>query len=752
MLAGQAVPAGLSYATVLPDMDFEAYSEAGYYWDGPAERFRGVGSKGKAGLPVVGAPVYCAHPSTEIISLAYDLKDGHGSTLWLPGMPPPAGLLIHIAQGGLLEAWNSSFEYQLWLNVCAARMGWPALPLEQLRCAMSKARAWSLPGKLEKAAEVINAAEQKDKAGHALIRKLCVPRVPTKNDKTTRRTPETDPEDFAAFYDYNIQDIKAEASVSIRTPDLIPRELELWQLDQRINMRGAHIDREGLDSCLAIVGHATLKYTNELREITGHFVQTADELAKIVSWLGSRGVYTESVDADAVEALLKRSTLPPDVRRVLEIRASLGARSVKKLFSINFRLSADGRLRDLFAFCGADRTGRFAGRGPQPQNLPNSGPSLYQCTCGCYRATTILICPHCGSVPGPGSGKEWNVEAVEAALRVIGTQDLATVERYWGDAIGVVSACLRGLFSAAPGKELLCSDYSSIEAVVLAALAGEEWRLEVFRTHGKIYEMSAAAITGIPFEEFKAHKERTGDHHPMRKKVGKVAELASGYAGWIGAWRNFGADKFFDDDEIKKHILAWRDASPSIVEFWGGQWRKDPNRWHWTPELFGLEGAAIQAIQNPGQCFSYRGITYGVKDDVLYCKLPSGRSLNYHKPRLYLDVAPHKNPILKITYEGWNSDYKKGPIGWMRLETYGGKLCENVVQAVARDILTHAMPALEAAGYPIVLHVHDETVSEVDEGYGSVEEYEAIMMRLPDWAADWPIKAVGGWRGKRYRK
>jgi DNA polymerase len=517
-------------------------------------------------------------------------------------------------------------------------------------------------------------------------------------------------------------------------------------------MRGVHIDRDGLDSCLAIVGHATLKYTNELRELTGHFVQTADELAKITDWLGYRGVHTDSVDADAVKALLKRRTLPPDARRVLEIRSSLGARSVKKLFSINHRLSADGRLRELFAFCGADRTGRFAGRGPQPQNLPNSGPDWTRCECGQIYGVAVVLCPVCGKVHAPGSGKEWGIEAVEAALQVIGTRDLATVERYWGDAIGVVSACLRGLFSAAPGKELLCSDYSSIEAVVLAALAGEEWRLEVFRTHGKIYEMSAAAITGIPFEEFKAHKERTDDHHPMRKKVGKVAELASGYAGWIGAWKNFGADKFFDDDEIEKHILAWRDASPAIVEFWGGQWRKDPNRWHWTPELFGLEGAAVQAIQNPGQCFSYRDITYGVKDDVLYCRLPSGRSLSYHKPRLEPDMAPHGNPILKITYEGWNSDYKKGPVGWMRLETYGGKVCENVVQAVARDILTHAMPTLEAAGYPIVLHVHDETVSEVDEGYGSVEEYEAIMMRLPDWAADWPIKAAGGWRGRRYRK
>jgi DNA polymerase len=729
-------------------MDFEAYSEAGYYWDGTADRWRGDAPDGKGGLPVVGASVYSEHPSTEIISLAYDLKDGRGARLWAPGMPPPVELFEHIAAGGLLEAWNSSFEYKLWLNVCVARMGWPALPLRQLRCAMAKARAWSLPGNLGKAGDAIEAPQKKDKKGDALIRKLCMPRSPTKKDRRLRRTPADSPKDFADFYAYNVQDIVSEASISTLTPDLRPQELELWLLDQEINERGVSIDREALASCIAIVDQARDKYTVELQGLTDHFVRTADEIEKIAKWLNYKGVYTDTVDKDAVARLLKGDNLPPECRRVLEIRASLGSRSVKKLLSINLRLSSDGRLRDLFAFCGADRTGRFAGRGPQPQNLPNSGPSIYQCTCGQWRATSIPVCPNCGKVPAPDDTREWSVEAVDAALRLIATRDLATVERYFPDAIALVSGCLRGLFSAAPGHDLLCSDYSSIEAVVIAVLAGEEWRLDVFRTHGKIYEMSAAAITGVPFEEFMAHKERTGDHHPMRKKVGKVAELASGYAGWIGAWKNFGADKYFDDDEIKGHILAWREASPAIVEFWGGQWRKDPNRWHFEPELYGLEGAAIAAVQNPGQCFSYRLISFGVKNDVLYCRLPSGRFLNYHKPRLTPGMAPHKHPIMELSYMGWDSYTRK----WAKLWTYGGKLAENITQATARDILTHAMPALEAAGYPIVLHVHDETVSEVPEGYGSVDEYEAIMMDLPDWANGWPIKAAGGWRGQRYRK
>jgi DNA polymerase len=749
MIAGTQIPAGPGYATVLPDMDFEAFSAAGYYWDGPADRYRGVAPDGKGGLPVVGAPVYCEHPSTEIISLAYDLKDGDGPRLWIPGQPPPVELFNHIAAGGLVEAWNSSFEYMLWRYVCEARMGWPEFPLNQLRCAMAKARAWSLPGKLEKAADAIDAQERKDPKGDALIRKLCIPRSPTKKDRRHRRTPADEPDDFRDMYAYNVQDIRAEASVSMRTPDLQPQELELWLIDQEINQRGVHIDTDALDACISIVNQAHAKYCIELQEITDHFIQSADEIDKIGNWLRYKGVSTDSVDADAVKRLLKSPDLPADCRRVLEIRQSLGSRSVKKLFSINHRLSADGRLRELFAFCGADRTGRFAGRGPQPQNLPNSGPAVVKCShCGQIRSREVLLCPTCFTLQGPGDGIEWGVEAVDSALALIATRSLATVEKFYPDALAAVKGCLRGLFCAAPGKELICSDYSSIEAVVLAALAGEEWRLDVFRTHGKIYEMSAAAITGIPFEELMAHKARTGEDHPARKTIGKVAELASGYCGWIGAWKNFGADKYFNDDEIKQHILAWRDASPAIVEFWGGQWRKDPTRWHFEPELYGLEGAAVQAVQNPGQCYRYREITYGVKDDVLYCRLPSGRLLNYHKPRLTPGMAPHKHPILELSYMGFDSYTRK----WTRLGTYGGKLAENVTQASSRDVFTHAFPALERAGYPIVLHTHDEPASEVPEGYGSIEEYEAIMMRLPAWCHDWPIKAAGGWRGHRYRK
>jgi DNA polymerase len=285
------------------------------------------------------------------------------------------------------------------------------------------------------------------------------------------------------------------------------------------------------------------------------------------------------------------------------------------------------------------------------------------------------------------------------------------------------------MFISAPGYDLLCSDYSAIEAVVLAAIAGEEWRLEVFRTHGKIYEMSGAKISRIPFDDVLSYKEETGKHHPCRK-LGKVAELASGYGGWINGWKAFGADSFLTEKEIKEAVLAWRDQSPAIVRLWEG-----------------LEKAAKDAVQMPGVEFSYRGIKYLCKQNILYCILLSGRLITYHKPLLSIGDRG-----LSLSYEGWNTNPKNGRIGWTRMNTYGGKLTENVIQATARDILTHAIVKLEYLGYPVVLHVHDEIVCEVPEWCGDIKIMEEAMSRMPKWAEGWPVVAKGGWRAKRYAK
>ena len=738
MIAGTRTSVATGHSTEMPDFDFETYSEAGYVWNEAAQKWDSIVNSAPHGLGAVGASVYTEHPSCEVLSLAYNLKQGAGPKLWLPGMPPPQDLFDHINAGGLLEAWNSMFEYLVWKNVCAARMGWPPLHLTQLRDAMAKSRAFSAPGALGNAAKVLRAPVQKMKEGQRLIRKFCVPRKPTKKDPRRRIHPSEDPVDGPLFGEYNLGDIASESAVSAMLPDLSNEELNLWLWDQTINSRGVSIDTAGMIHGQLVIAQAQLKYSAELKQITGGAVQAASELPSMKNWLAERNYHMNSMDADHIEEALKNPVLPPDIRRVLEIRASLGSASVKKLGAIARRVSRDGRLRDLFAFAGADRTGRWAGRGPQPQNLPNSGPDLWQCkSCDRCHHAGHSVCPHCGAnVAMFGEAlPEWCIEAVECVLQTIKIPSLDRVEFVYGDATALISGCLRGLFSAADGHDLICSDYSAIEAVVLACMSGEQWRIDVFNDHGKIYEMSASKITGIPFEEMMEHKRTTGEHHPTRKKIGKVSELASGYQGGLGAWKAFGADKFMDDGEIKANVKAWRNESPAIVDFW-----------------YGLERAAVAAISSPGSTYDFRGLTFGVVDDKLFVQLLSGRKLTYHEPRLHDDATPWGKPVKKITYMGWNSDYKKGPTGWMRLDTYGGKLTENIVQATARDIMAHAIVALENSGYPVVLHVHDEVVTEVPAGVGSVEEVETIMATLPAWCADWPIRASGGWRGKRYRK
>ncbi len=754
MIAGQRIPAGYGFATVFPDFDFETYSEAGYQWNEQKQRWAELEgmSVQKRGLKAVGTRAYVEHPSFELLSLYWDLKDGHGGRHWKPGDPDPFELFQYILSGGLIEAWNSGFEWQVWTYYCVPVLHWPPLQLEQLRCAMSKCRAFAGPGKLEKAGQVFKAAVLKDPNGDRLLKKFSVPRNPTKADPRRRLDPRDDPIDGPKLYAYNGVDIQAEAAVSILCPDVSPFELDLWKLDQRINDRGVYIDLPSVDACIKIIQQAHAKYNAELRQLTGGAVETASQAAALIVWLKTRGVFMASMEAEEVELALK-TPMPPEARRALEIRQLISSASVKKVFSMRAHVSSLQRLHDLFSYYAA-RTGRWTGNDAQPQNLPKSGPNLFACeACEKHYGLMLQHCPYCGATSElQAHSVEWTFGCAEEALALIQAGSLDLLEMYYGDAIAVIGGCLRGLFIAAPGKELICSDYSAIEAVVLAALAGEEWRLEVFRTHGRIYETAAAKITGKTLQFYLDHKKSTGSHHPDRGKIGKIFELALGYQGWIGAALAFGAGDYFPDDEIKKLILAWRAASPNIEEFWGGQFRGLP----WLPgyraELYGIEGAAISAVLNPGSAYACRGIVYQMHGDVLYCQLLSGRLLVYHRPRLAPATRGIHDGALSLSYEGWNTNPKNGPSEWIRMETYGGKLVENLVQATARDILAHGMLNLDRAGYPIVLHVHDEPVAEVPAGYGSIEEFEACINDLPDWAKGWPIKAAGGWRGLRYRK
>ena len=746
MIAGTQVPAGLGASTVLPDMDFETYSEAGFLWNDKTQKWVTPAGANKKGLAVVGAVAYTEHPSAEVISLAYDLKDGLGTRLWLPGMEPPADLFQHIQTGGLIEAWNCGFEFWVWKNVCFARMGWPELPFWQLRDAAAKSRAFALPGSLEKAGAAVGSEIQKDKEGDRLIRKFCVPRNPTKSNPATRISPTEDLADAQKFFEYNMTDIRAEASISALCPDLSPEENEFHLCTQAANVRGTGLDLKTINAGIRILDQALEQYDDELHTLTDGAVEKASQVSRLSKWLEGHGVFTRSLDADAIESILARD-VPDVVARALRIRQLVGSAGVKKLYAMQRMASKAGRAHDMFIYHGA-RTGRDTGKDIQPQNLVKQGPELFWCSvCGKSYGTHRDDCPYCQAT-APAKREPWGWAAVDQAAEEIQKASLPHLENIYGDAVLTLSGCIRGMFVPAAGHDFLCSDYSSIEAVVTAMLAGEQWRIETFQRKEDIYLISASRITGTPVEEYLSHPNGPKGH-PDRQKIGKVAELALGFGGWINAWLQFDKSGSFSDEEIKRTIMAWRDASPGIVEMWGGQVRGKP----WAPErneLYGFEGMAIAAVSNPGHFYQYGSVGYIQQGDVLYCRLPSGRYLTYHRPRL--SPSSRWEGQVSLSFEGYNSNPQMGPTGWIRIDTFGGRLAENVVQATARDVLRDAVVRLERAGYPHVLRVHDEIICEVPEGYGSIEEMERLMSIMPEWAADWPVRAEGGWRGKRFRK
>lgn len=817
---GTQLVAGLGVATIIPDIDFETYSEAGFVWDDEANRWTCLpnASQGKKGLPIVGAAVYTEHPTCEVLSLAYDLKDGVGKRHWRPGMPPPLDLFAYIATGGPLEAWNVGFERWVWENVCTPRMFWPPVAPQQWRCAMAKARAHALPGALDKVGQVLALSVQKDADGKRLLDKFSIPRNPTKTDARLRVRPvwdnadvvredaaytaridpalpdakrqrmvdawwkviEADHIDTLRLGSYNVTDIASEAEASSIIPDLTPDELTYWQDDQAINRRGIQIDTDMVEACVAIIYQAERRYGEELRALTGCL---PTELQKLQGWLHAQGVHLDSLDEESVEHALTRMALPPAARRALEIRAAVGSASVKKVFAMRNQVSRAGRLHDLYTYHGA-RTGRPTGNGPQPTNLPKAGPNVYRCGyeiiggkdtllptggCGRYHGAHTMVCHWCSrpTLRAPKTSREWNPEAANDALEAISHGSLDWLEVLFGDALLTIAGCLRGLFIAKPGHELISSDFTAIEGVVIACIAAEKWRVDAYANDEPMYLLSAERMFGTTVAEMKAYAKANGHHHPLRQK-GKFGELGLGFGGWIGALRGLGMEG--DDDELKAIVLPWRKASPALEWLWGGQ-RKGPadairenagmrtgaDRWDRTPEYFGLEGMAVLAVMNPGTPYpvarldgTHSGVTYLMRGDVLYCQVPSGGLITYHRPRL--EQSPQDWRGLSLSFEGWNTNPKSGPPGWIRMNTYSGKLAENVVQKSARDIQMPAIHRCETNGYPVVMHTYDEIVAEVPEGFGSVEHLESLMTQPMPWTRGWPIKAAGGWRDRRYGK
>lgn len=735
-------------------IDFETYSEAGFVWNEGTQSWDTPPGASKKGISAVGALAYAEHPSTEVLTLSYALPGDVAKTRWRPGLPPPQRLFDYIAAGGhLVEAHNVMFERAIWHYVCRRLYGWPAVPPAQWRCSAAKARVNNFPGALANLTDVLPVKTKKNPDGKRLINKFSVPQKPTKKNPAKRIRPEDDPVDAENLYRYCDDDVEAEIEASSLLMPMSVNELRFWLLDQEINWRGVGVDRASVRNMITVLEQAQSRYGAECEAITGGLKPT--QVAKLQGWLAGRGVFMDSFDAEAIDEAVGRADLPPEARRVLEIRQLVGSASVKKLYAFERSANSDNRVRNIITHHGA-RTGRPTGDLVQPLNMPKSGPDLFYCGCGKPHVRRDA-CPWCGcpmppeprAYKWPDTPKGYTDNPVDHVQTVMASRDLDTVEYFYGDALLSISGSMRGMIWAEEGNDLIASDYSAIEAVVTAALAGCEWRLETFRQKKDIYLVSCAQMNlGFTYERYKEYAAEHGAHHPHRQKKGKVAELALGFGGWVGAWKQFDPDG--EDADIKRTILAWRAASPEIVEMWGGQTRGRPWDYDFRLERFGFEGAFVNAVQYPGQRFDSHGIGFYMRGDALITQLLSGRELTYASPRLW--PSDRGEGVFDLTYMTWNSNPKYGPFGWIAMKTYSGRLAENIVQATAHDIQRHAIENQIAAGYPIVLHVYDENVAEVQHGFGSVEEFEAIMAKLPPWAEGWPVRADGGWRGRRYRK
>jgi DNA polymerase len=734
---------------VILTFDFETYSEAGFApKDGGGwERLAGAA---KYGIAAVGAAAYAQHPSTEILSLAW-ARDDEAPQLWEPSQPPPRQFFQAIHDADEIEAWNASFEVWIWRYVAVPKLGWPKLPIQKVRCAMARARAYALPGALGEASRVVGLPPdlQKDPAGDRLLRLLSVPRQPTKGNPSLRLLPSQAPQEAAALYQYNARDVVAERATVSHAPPLPPAEVSWWKVEQACNRRGVRIDMALVRGAIRIITEVRTEACAELADLTGGAVRAPTEVQKIIGFLAAHGVYTASLDEESVERLLGSPSLPPVARRVLGIRAAVASASVNKYFAFARQVAAGDRIHDLFNYHGA-HTGRETASDTQPQNLPNSGPQVCRCAaCGRHHGTGMTTCPWCGTWASSSAAVEWCGEAAEDAIKIVSEGDRSLLLRYFGADVPVLAGCLRGVFCATPGHVMMGADYSAIEGVGAAMLTGEQWRIDVFRTHGKIYEMAGAKMLHVPLEEVLAHKERTGNHHPIRK-VAKVGELAGGYGGGVGAWKAFGAEAYFDtEDAIRDAVYAWRNDSPMFPLTW-----------------YALHDTFVECLRRPGRAsrvtrwtrnMECMGVVEGVELcfdpalDVLRLKLPSGRFLTYHRPRL--EAEEYGRP--GISYEGWNTNPKMGSYGWVRKRTFGGRLFENLVQAACRDILTYAAVQVYGAGYELALHVHDELCVEVPEDRYPILNEKVLVGLMTDtapWAKHWPIRAAGAWAGRRFQK
>ncbi len=622
-------------------------------------------------LAKTGVYRYVESPDFEILLFAYSVDGGSVQQIDLAcGEKIPPAILAALEDDKVIKwAFNANFE-----RICLSRfLGYPTgdyLEPDSWRCSMVWAAYMGLPLSLEGAGAVLGLEKQKLAEGKDLIKYFCQPCAPTKsNGLRTRNLPKHAPDKWLTFKKYNIRDVETEMSIQARllkypVPDSVWEE---YHLDQEINDRGVGLDMELVRQAIQMDGRSRSELTQAMKELTS--LDNPNSVQQMKQWLADNGVETDTLGKKAVAELLK--TAPPQLQKVLTLRQQLAKSSVKKYQAMETAVCADGRARGMFQFYGANRTGRWAGRIIQMQNLPQN-----------------------------------HLDDLSEARGLVRVGDFDALEMLYEDVPDTLSQLIRTAFVPQENRKFIVADFSAIEARVIAWFAGEKWRQDVFAEGKDIYCASASQMFGVPVEKH-------GVNGHLRQK-GKIAELALGYGGSVGALKAMGAlEMGLQEDELPALVSAWRQANPKIVQFW------------WA-----VDRAVMDAVTRKTTTKTH-GIIFSARNGMLFITLPSDRSLAYVKPK----IGENRFGGGCITYEGVGGTKK-----WERIDSYGPKFVENIVQATSRDILCYAMKTLRCCS--IVMHIHDEVVIEADRRM-SLQAVCDQMGRTPPWANGLQLRADG---------
>jgi DNA polymerase len=625
-------------------------------------------------LRTSGVFAYTEANDFEILLFAYAFDDEEVQIIDLAqGEELPNEIIEALTDPSIIKtAFNAQFE-----RTCLSKhLNIEMLP-EQWRCSQVHSLTLGLPISLAGVAKCLKLETQKMDEGKALIRYFSIPCKPTKaNGSRTRNLPHHDLIKWETFKEYCKRDVEVEREIRKKLENfpMEYKELKLWFIDQEINGYGVKIDKEIVENAIKCDEAYQEKLYEEAVKLTG--LDNPNSPLQLRKWLEDEtGLEVDSLTKDLVSDLLSKD-ISSKAKRVLELRQDMSKTSVKKYEAMKRSMCEDERIRGLLQYYGAS-TGRWAGRLVQVQNLPRN-----------------------------------NMDDLDLARNLLLEGNFDALELLFDSVPDVLSQLIRTAFIPSQNSRFIVSDFSAIEARVIAWLADERWRMDVFNSHGKIYEASAAEMFKVPIEEI--HKDS-----PLRQK-GKISELALGYQGSVGALKSMGAlDMGLEEDELKPLVDTWRRSNPNIVKLW------------WD-----VEAAAIRAVKERVVVNMQYGLKFSYKSGILFITLPSGRSLAYVRPRIEIDERFNKD---KLTHEGIMPGTRK----WGRVDTYGGKLTENIIQAVARDCLAESIFRLHKAGYKIAFHVHDEVVLDVPKDKGSLKEVEEIMGESIQWAPGLPLRAEG---------